>query len=218
MSGPTRKEIDRQRREEDFLNAAEKLFAEKGYHDTSIEDIAQEAKYGTGTIYRYFQTKEALHAVLMERKCRQYMLFLKDQVAAARAPMDKVRTLINGKTEFFVRHKEFLRIYAAEGAGLCWTFRDQFHKQLKGIHREYRDFLAQTFRACMKPGGLRKMDPAKLASVFSGMTNDLLLEALQAGGDEAMDEARQFLVELIEGGFCQPASARVKETAHPLRV
>ncbi len=50
----SRKERDRRRREEDFLNAAEALFADKGYAETSMEDVAKKAKYTTGTNYGYF--------------------------------------------------------------------------------------------------------------------------------------------------------------------
>lgn len=203
-SSLTRKEIDRQRREEDFLSTAERLFAQKGYHNTSIEDIAGEAKYATGTVYRYFETKEALYAVLMERQSRKYLAFLREQVAEARTPCDKLRALVNGKVEFFMRHKEFFRIYAAEGAILRWTFRDRFQEQLKGVYQEYHAFLQETFRACMKPGGLRRMDAEKLASVFSGMVNYLLLEALNDETADALEQARAFLLELLERGFAQP--------------
>jgi len=204
MSTLTRKEIDRQRREEDFLSAAERLFAQKGYHNTSIEDIAVEAQYGTGTVYRYFETKEELYAVLMERKSREYLGFLKKQVAAAHAPMDKIRSLVSGKIDFFVRNKEFFRIYAAEGATLRWTFRDRFQEQLKGVYQEYQAFHQETFSACMKPGGLRRMDAAMMASVFSGMTNHLLLEALNNETADALEQARAFLLELVERGFAHP--------------
>jgi AcrR family transcriptional regulator len=217
MSELTRKEIDRHRREDDFLMAAEKLFSQKGYHGTSIEDIAQEAKYGTGTIYRYFETKEALYAALLERKFREFMRFLQAQVAAAFTPRDKVRTLINGRTEFFRKDKEFLRIYAAAGASLRWTLRDRFHEQLKDVRREYRAFVADTLRGCMKPGGLRKMDPVKLASVFSAMTGELLLEALQDGGDQGMEECRRFLLDLVENGFYESTTVRArKESRAPV--
>jgi AcrR family transcriptional regulator len=204
----TRKELDRRRREADFLAAAEKLFAEKGYHRTSIEDIAREAKYGTGTIYRYFKTKEELYTVLMRRKGMEFLEFIKAQVAAARTPLERVRTLINGKIEFFVRHREFFLIYAVrEGAVLSWTFRDRFHERLKGAYQEYEAFLRETLRSCMKAGGLRRMDAAKLAAVFSGMTNHLLCDALREGDARRMEEARQFLLDLVERGFTWPAGA-----------
>lgn len=45
---------------EDILQAALELFAERGYHGTAVSLIADKAKVGSGTIYRYFQDKEQL--------------------------------------------------------------------------------------------------------------------------------------------------------------
>ena len=45
------------------------------------------------------------------------------------------------------------------------------------------------------------MDAAKLTAAFSGMVDRLLLEALLEEGDQAMEQARVFLLELLEQGF-----------------
>jgi AcrR family transcriptional regulator len=53
-------------RQDAILKAALHLFAERGYFGTAVPDVAQLANVGTGTIYRYFENKEALvNAVLM---------------------------------------------------------------------------------------------------------------------------------------------------------
>src|ERR1700759_1494762 len=43
-----------------ILDAALRTFAERGYYGTNIPDIAQAAGIGSGTVYRYFDNKEAL--------------------------------------------------------------------------------------------------------------------------------------------------------------
>ncbi len=43
-----------------LLYSAEKIFAEKGYHDATISDIAKAAELSEGTIYEYFSSKEDL--------------------------------------------------------------------------------------------------------------------------------------------------------------
>jgi TetR/AcrR family transcriptional regulator, repressor of fatR-cypB operon len=56
-----------------ILTAALDLFAERGYHGTSVGDIAERAKVGTGTIYRYFQDKEDLVNALYQM-CKREMM------------------------------------------------------------------------------------------------------------------------------------------------
>ena len=56
-----------ERRRDDILDAAEKVFAEKGYHEAGIADIAQTLGIGHGTFYRYFKNKQEIAATVMER-------------------------------------------------------------------------------------------------------------------------------------------------------
>ena len=54
-----------ERRKQDLLNIAYRMFIEKGYENTSVDDIIIEAGIGKGTYYYYFESKEAtLEAVI----------------------------------------------------------------------------------------------------------------------------------------------------------
>ncbi len=61
-----RKQREREQRETSILSAAETLFAQKGYQQTSIEEIADMAEISPGTIYFYFKNKEDLLINLMD--------------------------------------------------------------------------------------------------------------------------------------------------------
>jgi AcrR family transcriptional regulator len=69
MTTPHRllKEQWRQARAELILDEAEKLLAEKGYHDAAIDEIAARAGVAKGTLYQHFPSKEALILALLER-------------------------------------------------------------------------------------------------------------------------------------------------------
>jgi AcrR family transcriptional regulator len=53
---------------ERILDAALALFAERGFHGTPVPMVAEQAKVGAGTIYRYFASKEALVNALYQRE------------------------------------------------------------------------------------------------------------------------------------------------------
>lgn len=56
-----------ERRRDDILDAAERVFAEKGYHEAGIADIAEVLGIGHGTFYRYFKNKQDIAANVLER-------------------------------------------------------------------------------------------------------------------------------------------------------
>ena len=78
------KERLREVRAELILDVAEEMLAEKGYHDTSMDEIAARAGVAKGTLYQHFPSKEDLVFALFERNL---VLFEQAVEQAARAPL-----------------------------------------------------------------------------------------------------------------------------------
>ena len=76
---------------EAILDAALSLFAERGFHGTPVPLIAERAKVGAGTLYRYFESKEALVNALYQRWKGEY----------GRALMDNQRFNLSPKALFY---------------------------------------------------------------------------------------------------------------------
>ncbi|MBL0174264.1 MAG: TetR/AcrR family transcriptional regulator [Ignavibacteria bacterium] len=62
----SRKERERLGRRADIVNAAMAVFAYRGFADATLEEIAEKAEYGKGTIYSYFQGKEDLFDAVLD--------------------------------------------------------------------------------------------------------------------------------------------------------
>ena len=67
-----RKQRERERRRQQIIVAAKRVFSEKGFSKTTMEDIAREAELSPGTLYQYFKNKDELYASLSLR-ILQYM-------------------------------------------------------------------------------------------------------------------------------------------------
>jgi len=59
-----RKQREKEKRRQEILHAARKVFSSKGYNTATIEEIALEAELSPGTLYLYFKNKEELHTFL----------------------------------------------------------------------------------------------------------------------------------------------------------
>ncbi|TXT67534.1 MAG: putative TetR family transcriptional regulator [Promethearchaeota archaeon] len=64
ISTMTRKERERERHRIEILTAAEKLFLEQGYDDTTMKEIARKAEFSKGTLYNYFDSKKDLYLAI----------------------------------------------------------------------------------------------------------------------------------------------------------
>ena len=91
-----RKERDKQLRRADILKAAEHVFAKKGYGRATMQDIAKEAQYATGTVYLYFEDKESLYFSLLEGKISSMMSIIKKKHRKLKTPE---KNLIYGYTK-----------------------------------------------------------------------------------------------------------------------
>lgn len=200
----SRKERDQELRREDLLAAAERLFAEKGYYHTTMEDIARTAEYGTGTIYLYFKRKEDLYEVLLERKITEYIAHMQEAVESAAAPADKVRMLIRAKLAFFENHREFFRIYLAQSSTLDTTLR-KCPPQWAELFEAHRCFVEQTLREAMQAGAIRRMDADQLALAFIGLINPLLSERIKTRSKTSLAELEEFILNLLWHGVETPS-------------
>ena len=87
---------DEQRRTEAILAAAFSVFSLRGYHNVTVDDIAQEAGVSKGTCYQYFSGKEEIFMATMERTLETLMA--EADAAGAEAPDALTRLGLKGLT------------------------------------------------------------------------------------------------------------------------
>jgi len=74
-------------RRNQILDAAWGCFARRGFHQTTMQDIATDAGISAGAIYRYYASKEAVLAAITERNTERYAELLADIRSEAKEPM-----------------------------------------------------------------------------------------------------------------------------------
>jgi len=100
MSAPTRRRLTAEERRSAILDAALTAFSQKGYHATSLDDIAREAGVSKALIYEHFASKQELYAELIARNARD----LTQRVAGALSGVeieDTATRLATGLEAFF---------------------------------------------------------------------------------------------------------------------
>ncbi len=93
-AAPSLKERQRQEREQLILREAEELLLEKGYHDTSMEEIAARVGISKGTVYLHFAGKEEMVFALLRRMTERYQQAMDEILASPRSPAEKLRAVL----------------------------------------------------------------------------------------------------------------------------
>lgn len=88
------KERQRQEREQLILREAEELLVEKGYHETSMEEIAARVGISKGTVYLHFASKEDLVFALLQRGLRNFLDALDATLELPLPPREKLEALL----------------------------------------------------------------------------------------------------------------------------
>ena len=115
--GTTRRQREKLRQREEILEAALRLFSEKGYHNVSIHEIAARAEFAIGTIYAFFENKEALYRALMGVLAGRFETALVAALQAGGDEADRIARYARVKGEVFAENMQLIRLYIAEIRG-----------------------------------------------------------------------------------------------------
>jgi AcrR family transcriptional regulator len=100
MPAPTRRRLTAEERRAGILDAALAVFSARGYHPSSIDDIAREAGISKALIYEHFESKQGLYADLIERNAAELVERLGAAIGSVEADSGAIR-LATGLDAFF---------------------------------------------------------------------------------------------------------------------
>jgi AcrR family transcriptional regulator len=163
---------------EEILRAAERVFAAKGFFQTTMSEIAEAAEFGTGTLYKYFKSKEGLYFTLIDEKVEEINHLVKAELSQKTSAKERIKKVLQLQFEFIEKNRDFFRIYTSERGRFEWTLKDDIGK---GIHHKmvaYIKILAQVIKEGVKEGEFKPMNPMDLAHALVGIVNSFVFEWL----------------------------------------
>ena len=119
------REKQRQEREELILQAAEEVLMEKGYYDTSMDEIAMRVGVAKGTVYLHFQSKEDLVEAIFQRDMQKVMQYVEATLASKSTPRTKLEAIFQFLYAGFFSKRIRLLYSIYNSAGLRQQFGEQ---------------------------------------------------------------------------------------------
>jgi AcrR family transcriptional regulator len=171
-----RRERERLRQREELLSAARDLFAEKGYHNVSMHEIAQKAEFSVGTLYKFFKDKEDLYKALIRSRAEKFHAALKAVLTrpSSEDAMAVIKDYVAAKTALLTGGAAMLRLYFAETRGASFNLRSGLDQEIRKLHDDVLDTLADVFRIGIRKKLFRPLDPYYMAVALESLTNGFL--------------------------------------------
>jgi len=194
-----------------ILEAAERVFAERGFEAAKVQEISQLAGLSMGTIYAIFPSKHDLHRAILEVR-GQELLGLARAVAARRLPpREALRALIEVYVDYFVAHPAFLRMHLRSGTSWAMSPSPGTDEQIEKW-REIHELQAEVFRRGSAEGVFVKEDPGYLARMFTVMDQVLLSDWVAGGMKTGREELVRRLGAMVERAFCRGPEQRPRRS------
>jgi AcrR family transcriptional regulator len=110
MENLSKREIEKQMKEDKIINAAERIFCKKGFEDAFMEEIAREAEFTKRTVYQYFPNKEELYFAVIFRGFKKLDIYLKECSKNEETGLGKLEGCFKGFYKFYSDYPEILRL------------------------------------------------------------------------------------------------------------
>jgi AcrR family transcriptional regulator len=199
----SRKEREYLAHRDAILLAAEKVFAAKGFFPTTMSDIAKEAEFGTGTLYKYFKSKEELYFTLIDDKVEEINRLVKAELSQKTRVAERIKKVLGLQFEFFERNRDFFRIYTSERSRFEWTVKDELGKGLHEKMVAYINVLAEVMRQGIEEGEFRPLSPMDLAHALVGIVNSFVFEWMISRESYPLISKVDTVLEIFLGGAQQ---------------
>ncbi|MBI5310632.1 MAG: TetR/AcrR family transcriptional regulator [Actinobacteria bacterium] len=160
-----------------IIDAAERLFIDKGYHGTRVSEVARMADVSIGSIYVHFENKEGLYAALMERalsiEARYFDAIFEDETIA---DLEKIIALGEAYLQFFRDHPAYFRMLMIPHEDVPEaTHETVIGRQVVERGSRQRQQLAQVIASSIEQGVLRDdIDPDRAAYFWWAAWNGVI--------------------------------------------
>lgn len=195
----------KERRRQQILKAAKRVFARNGFHATTIADIAKAARISYGTVYWYFDSKEALfHALMDSEEQALRVRILEAGTAAAERKggdgddgMDPLRASVRATFEFFEGDKASVKLLFRDSYALGGSV----EKHVFSIYERFIDDIEEMIHAGQRAGRVVDGPPRMMAFSVAALIGQIAHRRLTT--DDGLDAGvvADFVVTLLVDGL-----------------
>lgn len=188
-------------RYEELLETALQLFREKGFHATSMQDIAEGMGLRKASLYHYIGAKEDLLVSIYQRTIAEHGRHIDVIVHGPGTAGDRLHRAIASHLKSIVLHADMFAVYLSEDRSL-----PPAHKRsVREASRDYRRKFEEIIRQGIEAGEFKDVDAHMAALVILGACN-WLPQWYSPSGKMSTEEIIELFTEVLLQGLTKKAS------------
>ncbi|MFZ4619534.1 MAG: TetR/AcrR family transcriptional regulator [Bacteroidota bacterium] len=198
MEKRKKKELDFRRKH--IIDAARTVFAENGFTETTIEQIAASAEIARATLYKIFPTKEELYLCVVE-DVFEGICVVAQQTMDRDVPLkQKLEEYVHQALQHFSSQSGFVKVLIHQVNKL--NIGVDGRKRITRIHDRLNDIIADAIRLGIKRKEIRPIDADRAMRVFNHMIYGYEMNNLiRPDSPEVRKQAVQFIIDIFFNGI-----------------
>lgn len=162
-----------------LIQAALDVFAQRGYHGTTVDDIVTASETSKGAFYYYFPSKQGIFLELLDQLAGMVEGGVEAAIDKERGALAKVEAALRVVLEVAGSHRDLTRILLVEAAALG----PDFEQSRLGIHRRFATLIKRHLDRAVADGAIPAQDTQTAATAWIGAIDEVLTQQMAAGAD-----------------------------------
>jgi AcrR family transcriptional regulator len=146
----------------DVVAAAGRLFADRGYHGTSMRDLGRELGLLGSSLYAHVDSKQDLLVEVVEEGARLFQDSARAALAVEGPALDRLRALVSGHVDVVLANQDVVRTFLNEARMLDESHRSRVIAARDGYEQAFRDVVG----AGVEDGSFRADVDPRITSIF----------------------------------------------------
>lgn len=195
-----------------ILDAAVKVFAQKGFYNAKVSEIAREAKVADGTIYLYFRNKDDILIHLFEEEMEKIIRTMRSRLESKTHPLEKLQIFIRTHLGLVESNPAMAEVIQVELRQSNKFMKDYDNRKF----REYLHILAEIVREGQKQGVVRSNILPSVAKrvIFGALDEMSTYWVFSRKGTRSVEEVATQVCEILIRGLAEGGpSLAMKEAA-----
>jgi AcrR family transcriptional regulator len=187
-------------RRSEIILEAEKVFAAKGFFNSTVADIAQASGYAVGTLYQFFQSKEELYMTMVAEKMDLMYSGMRSAVEQKEGPVEKLRILILSYFQFVENNLDFCNLFFRGDTASLSDGSKSLRNRMFEEHIKQARFIEDIISEGIDKEVLMAVDAHTISFTLSGMIRGVIFDWMMTIRDKPLTNKTSLVLDIFLHG------------------